>query len=89
MNTTLTHPGLFPYMATIAEENEWLVRYNRYHAAIAAERGYRYYVKGLRNGTPSAMIIWWVKDTATHRLIDCFEDQIEAVLMIDAMEAQS
>ena len=84
--SNIHHPGLFPYMATIAEENEWLVRYNRYHAAIAAVRGYRYYLKGVRIGSPSASIVWWIKDAATHRLIDCFEDQIDALAAVDAME---
>ena len=90
MTTTTTndfqHPGRFPYMATIAEENEWLSAYNRYHAALAADKGYAFYLKGVRIGSPSASIIWWIKDAATHRLIDCFEDRDEALKALDAME---
>lgn len=86
---TLKNPGPFPYMATIAEENEWLMAMNDYEATNAADKGYTYYVKGLRNGSPSATIIWWVKETLTDRPIDGFEDRMEALKALDAMEAQS
>ena len=85
---TIPHPGFPPRMATIAEENEWLVRYNRYHAADV-DRGYAFYLKGVRIGSPSAAIVWWIKDAATHRLIDCFEDRDEALKALDAIEAES
>lgn len=82
-------PARLRYMASIAEENEWLVDYNRYHAALAADKGYAFYLKGVRIGSPSASIVWWIKDAATHRLIDCFEDRDEALKALDAMEVAS
>ena len=88
-NTNLNPPARPRYMASIAEESEWLVDYNRYHAALAADKGYAFYLKGVRIGSPSASIIWWIKDAATHRLIDCFEDRDEALKALDAIEVAS
>jgi len=87
-NITLNPPARLPRMATIDQENEWLVDYNRYHAALAADKGYAFYLKGVRIGSPSASIIWWIKDAATHRIIDCFEDRDEALKALDAMEVK-
>jgi len=86
--SNIHHPGFPPHMASIVEENEWLVDYNRYHAALAADKGYAFYLKGVRIGSPSASIVWWIKDAATHRLIDCFEDRDEALKALDALEVK-
>lgn len=89
MTNILTDPGPFPYMATIAEENEWLIATNEYEAVEAAEKGYTFHLKAQRNGSPSAQIIWWIKETETGRLIEGFENRDEALKALDASEAQS
>ena len=93
MNQTTTtanlqHPGPFPYMATIAEENEWLQQYNEYSAANAASEGYRHYLKGMRGGSSVGQIMWLVKEVATDMTAMMFEDQIDALEALDAIEGQ-
>lgn len=89
MTNTLTHPGPFPYMATIAEENDWLMAMNDYDATTAAERGDLYYLKATRNGGPAGTIYWSIKECMTDRLVEMFEDRSEALKALDALEAQS
>ena len=84
------HPGFLPYMATRAEESEWLGRYNRYHAALAADKGYAFYLKGSRHGTSYLNpVVWMVKEVATGLTVEKFEDRDEALKALDAIEGQS
>ena len=90
MTNTLTHPGRFPYMASIFEENEWLRSYNNYSAANAADEGFTHYLKGLRFGTSAlSPIVWCVKEVATDLTVSRHEDQMDALKALDAIEAQS
>lgn len=88
-NNPLEWPGPFPHMATFAEENEWLIAINNYDKAEAAADGFRFHLAGMRNGSRFGSIIWWIKETATDRLIADYEDRMEALKALDALEAQS
>ena len=82
-------PARAPYMATIAEENEWLRETNEFYAAAAADFGFTHYVKGLRNGSAAAAIVWFVKEVGTDRTVEMFEDRIEALSALDMIEAEA
>lgn len=87
-NITLNPPARPPYMASIAEENKWLIATNEYEEATATERGDTHYLKGMRTVSPYSAIIWWIKEAATNRFIDGFETRDEALKALDAMEVK-
>jgi len=87
-NITLNPPARLPRMATIDQENEWLWHYNEYSAANAADEGFTYYLKGLRNGSASGSIVWMVKEVGTDKTVEMFQNQDEALKALDAMEVK-
>ena len=85
---TIPHPGFPPPMATISQMNEWLLRYNAFHAADV-DRGYAFNLKGGRYGSRTAAIVWWIVEAETGRLSKGFEDRDEALKALDAIERKS
>ena len=86
MTTNTAYPSYPPHMATLDQENEWMVGWNDYQRTMASEAGFRFFIRVGRAGGPQGAFRWVIKEVDTDRPVEMFEDRGEAFKALDAME---
>ena len=88
MNQYTAYPSHPPYMATLDQENEWMVGWNDYQRTMASDAGFRFFIKVCRKGGPQGEFFYMIKDFADNLPVVSYEDRGEAFKALDRMEVK-